>query len=78
MPLSIYFEGCLNGRLLRRQWTDLNIKWKEFIKIMPSLTAVLYSLANVHSGTASKLEPFSRLVKVFKLTLLIIFAKVSS
>ena len=34
------FDRCFNGRLMFRQLTDLNFKWIEMIRAMPSLLAV--------------------------------------
>ena len=34
------FDRCFNGRLMFRQLTDLNFKWIEMIRVMPSLLAV--------------------------------------
>ena len=40
MSPDIFFDGCFNGRLMLKQLSNLNFKWKEFIKMMPSLLAV--------------------------------------
>ena len=37
---DIFFDGCFNGQLMLKQLSNLNFKWKEFIKMMPSLLAV--------------------------------------
>ena len=34
------FDSCYNVRLMLRQLTNLNFKWKRLIKMMPSLLAV--------------------------------------
>ena len=36
----LFFDSCFNGRLMLKQLNDLNFKWNEFIKMMPSLLAV--------------------------------------
>ena len=37
---AYFFDSCFNGRLLLKQLSDLNFKWKEFIKMMSSLLPV--------------------------------------
>ena len=35
----IFLDSCINGRFMLKQLNDLNSKWKELIKRMPSLLA---------------------------------------
>ena len=33
---TLFFDSCFNGRPMLKQLNDLNSKWNEFIKMMPS------------------------------------------